>query len=141
MKNEKGKRHFSRKVILYEEFSFASIILLIWLDEFLDIPYHFLGGEATPINWRESLFESIAILLLRIVVVHITRNVFLQMKYLEGILPVCASCKKIRDDKKCWHQIEEYIQERSAVDFSHGICPDCARKLYPELFQGTDTKM
>lgn len=134
MKNE-GKKYVSRKVILYEVFAFTVIILLIWFDEFLDIPYHFLGGTETPINWRESLFESIAILLLGALVVHITRDLFQKMKYIEGILPVCASCKKIRDDKKCWHQIEEYIRERSAVDFSHGICPDCARKLYPELFQ------
>jgi len=60
------------------------------------------------------------------------------MKYLEGILPVCASCKKIRDDKEGWQQIEEYIRDRSDVDFSHGICPDCARKLYPEWIAEKD---
>lgn len=130
-----GKKNITRQVIIYEGIAFLLIILLIWLDEILDIPYALLGGEATPINWRESLFESLAIIVLAIVTLRFTRGVITNMKYLEGILPVCASCKKIRDDKACWHQIEEYIHDRSAVDFSHGICPECARKLYPELFQ------
>ncbi len=130
-----GKKTITRRVILYEGLAFLFIILLIWLDEFLDIPHLFFGAETTPVNWRESSFESVAIAILACVTIGITRNVFRKMKYLEGILPVCASCKKIRDDKECWHQIEEYIRDRSSADFSHGICPDCARKLYPNLFE------
>ncbi len=49
---------------------------------------------------------------------------------LRGLLPICAACKKIRDDKGYWRQIEVYIAEHTEADFSHGICPDCARKLY-----------
>jgi hypothetical protein len=56
-----------------------------------------------------------------------------QVKLLSGFLPICASCKKIRDDKGYWNQIESYIREHSEVEFSHGICPDCAEKLYPDL--------
>jgi len=56
------------------------------------------------------------------------------IKTLHGILPICASCKKIRDDKGCWTQIESYIREHSTAEFSHGICPDCAKKLYPEFY-------
>ncbi len=55
------------------------------------------------------------------------------IKTLSGLLPICASCKKIRDDKGYWSQIESYIQERSEAEFTHGICPDCKDKLYPEL--------
>jgi len=55
------------------------------------------------------------------------------MKYLEGILPVCASCKRIRDEKGNWHQIKEYVRDRTEAEFSHGICPECAEKLYPEF--------
>lgn len=132
---EVGKKTITRRVILYEGLAFLFTILIIWLDEVLDIPHLLLGGEATPVNWRESFFESVAIIILACVTITITRNVFRKMKYLEGILPVCASCKKIRDDKECWHQIEEYIRDRSSADFSHGICPDCARKLYPNLFE------
>ncbi|MBC8452583.1 MAG: hypothetical protein H8D65_01860, partial [Spirochaetes bacterium] len=56
-----------------------------------------------------------------------------EIKTLKGIVPICANCKKIRDDDGYWNQLEEYIRDHSEVDFSHGICPDCAEKLYSEL--------
>ncbi len=52
---------------------------------------------------------------------------------LRGMLPICSSCKKIRDDKGYWNQIEVYIKEHSDAEFSHGICPECIKKLYPDL--------
>lgn len=52
---------------------------------------------------------------------------------LEEFLPICSHCKKIRDDHDRWHAIESYISERSDTKFSHGICPDCAKKYYPEI--------
>jgi hypothetical protein len=55
------------------------------------------------------------------------------VRTLEGFIPICAWCKKIRDDEGYWNQIEEYIQRRSAASFSHGICPDCMEKQYGEL--------
>jgi PAS domain S-box-containing protein len=57
------------------------------------------------------------------------------IKTLSGLLPICASCKKIRDDGGYWSQIESYISAHSEAQFSHGICPDCARQLYPEHYQ------
>ena len=56
-----------------------------------------------------------------------------EVKALSGLLPICSSCKKIRDDKGYWNQIEAYISERSKAKFSHGICPDCRKELYPEI--------
>jgi len=56
-----------------------------------------------------------------------------KVKLLSGFLPICASCKNIRDDKGYWNQIESYISNNSEAVFSHGICPDCVKKLYPEL--------
>jgi PAS domain S-box-containing protein len=55
-----------------------------------------------------------------------------QVKTLSGFIPICASCKKIRDDKGYWNQIESYIRDHSEAEFSHGICPDCMKKLYPD---------
>src|SRR5439155_620930 len=55
-----------------------------------------------------------------------------QVKALRGLLPICASCKKIRDDSGYWNQMETYIQQHSEADFSHGICPDCIARLYPD---------
>ena len=58
-----------------------------------------------------------------------------KVKTLSGFLPICASCKKIRDDKGYWNQIESYIQTHSNAEFSHGICPDCVKELYPEQYK------
>ena len=57
------------------------------------------------------------------------------VKVLSGLLPICASCKKIRNDKGYWEQIEMYVRDHSDADFSHGICPDCAKKLYPDFYE------
>jgi len=57
-----------------------------------------------------------------------------QVKILSGFLPICASCKKIRDDQGYWNQIEAYIVDHSEAEFSHGICPDCSQELYPEIY-------
>jgi CheY-like chemotaxis protein len=54
---------------------------------------------------------------------------------LRGLLPICASCKKIRDDQGYWQQVEVYVRDHSEAEFSHCLCPDCARKLYPELYE------
>jgi phosphoserine phosphatase RsbU/P len=54
-------------------------------------------------------------------------------KILQGIIPICANCKKVRDDKGYWTQVEAYISEHSEAYFSHGICPTCVKELYPEL--------
>ncbi len=57
-----------------------------------------------------------------------------KVKLLSGFIPICASCKKIRDDKGYWQQIESYIRDHSNAEFSHSICPGCAHKLYPDLY-------
>ena len=62
--------------------------------------------------------------------------IILSAVWISGMLPICANCKKIRDDKGYWNQIEAYIGDHSEAEFSHGICPDCAKKLYPEFYKG-----
>ena len=54
-----------------------------------------------------------------------------KVKTLSGLLPICTECKKIRDDKGYWNQIENYIREHSEAEFSHSICPECIKALYP----------
>ncbi len=68
------------------------------------------------------------------------QNALSEIKTLHGIIPICASCKKIRNDKGAWQQMESYISEHSSAEFSHGICLDCARRLYPDYFKGYEEK-
>lgn len=60
-----------------------------------------------------------------------------QVKQLRGLLPVCSWCKRIRDDKDYWLSVEQYIAERTDATFTHGICPDCMRKHFPEIDKAT----
>jgi PAS domain S-box-containing protein len=61
------------------------------------------------------------------------RDALSEIKTLSGMLPICASCKKIRNDDGYWEQLEVYIRDRSEAEFSHSICPECVKKLYPDL--------
>lgn len=58
-----------------------------------------------------------------------------EIKQLRGILPICANCKKIRDDKGYWTQVEVYISDHSGTEFSHGLCPECAVQIYPAYYK------
>jgi hypothetical protein len=60
------------------------------------------------------------------------QEALLKVKTLSGMLPICSSCKKIRDDTGYWNQIEAYIRDHSEAEFSHGLCPECMEKLYGE---------
>jgi hypothetical protein len=64
------------------------------------------------------------------------QDALVEVRTLSGLLPICSSCKKIRDDQGYWNQIEDYVSSRSEATFSHGICPECAKKLYPEFYSG-----
>jgi hypothetical protein len=68
------------------------------------------------------------------------QEAFAEVKQLSGLLPICSSCKKIRDDKGYWTQIESYIRDHSEAEFSHSICPDCAKQLYPDIDLNDDKK-
>jgi len=61
------------------------------------------------------------------------RKALAEVKTLSGLLPICSACKKIRDDKGYWNQIEVFIRDHSDAQFSHSICPGCAQELYPDL--------
>jgi hypothetical protein len=60
-----------------------------------------------------------------------------QVQLLSGLLPICASCKKVRDDQGYWTQVEIYVRDRSRAEFTHGICPECAKKYREQMKQST----
>ncbi|MGE0084149.1 MAG: PAS domain-containing protein [Desulfococcaceae bacterium] len=66
------------------------------------------------------------------------RKALAEIKTLQGIIPICSSCKKIRDDKGYWEQVEAYVSKHTAAKFSHSICPECIKKLYPDFCTDED---
>jgi hypothetical protein len=120
------------------------VILLIFLvmtttNEVLDLPHILLGDQATTWNQRsgEVAIEIIIFILVIGLEMLLFMRLFKRIRILEGFLPICANCKKIRTDTQ-WEEIEAYISQRSPVAFSHSICPECQEKLYPELFSSDE---
>lgn len=89
-------------------------------------------GVARDISRRVRLEEEREKLIVEL------REAMAKIRTLKDMLPICASCKKIRDDKGYWKQIESYIREHTDTEFTHSICPECARTLYPELYAAKD---
>lgn len=86
------------------------------------------GQEIEITKQNEELVKKNAIL----------QDALTEVKQLSGLLPICASCKKIRDDKGYWNQIEAYISAHSEAEFSHSMCPECAKEFYPEYCSTED---
>jgi PAS domain S-box-containing protein len=63
------------------------------------------------------------------------QEALVKVKTLSGLIPICSSCKKIRDDQGAWHKLETYLREHSDAEFSHGLCQDCLARLYPEDYR------
>lgn len=127
------KKAITRNVMFAELVGFGVLILLLWADEVFDLPHLLFGAAATPINWIESIFETSLALILCICTTFSSWKLLQRIRYLEGFLPVCSICKKIRLNNK-WIPIEDYISRRSEAVFSHGLCPECGKKHYPEIF-------
>ena len=89
----------------------------------------FYTGMIRDISMRKQSEKELKQLIARL------KDSLAKVRQLSGLLPICASCKKIRDDKGYWNQIEEYIRHRSEAEFSHGICPQCSQKLYPQYYR------
>ncbi len=87
------------------------------------------------INLGICLFITIIVLALVSLSIKAYRN---RIETLHGIVPICSYCKQVRDDKGYWNQVEAYIAKHTAAEFSHGICPDCMEKFYPEYVDKTD---
>ena len=128
-----GKR-WIRRLIWIEFLFFALLVVFISIDDEYLLP-KLIGTES---HWSRTalagVLDSIWVICLFGLAMFIQHKHLQKIKLLEGILSVCANCKKIRDGENHWTQIEEYIQQRSHADFSHTICPDCGVKLYGDLY-------
>jgi hypothetical protein len=123
-------------------FSFLSVITIATSDFMAGKEFVHLFTEIWDLLMHLGFFVVYAIVLSMVKsdlderkrLVDELRKALGEIKQLSGFLPICASCKKIRDDKGYWSQIESYISAHSGAQFSHGICPECARKLYPNEY-------
>ena len=124
-----------RKLIISQ---FVVILLFLCLtlgNEILDIP-HYIFSDAPTLPSQRTGEVCIELSIFSIIIaleVFLFYKLFKRVRILEGFLPICANCKKIRNTEDQWEQIDNYITQHSLARFSHSICPNCARQLYPEL--------
>ena len=128
----------TKRAILYQLIGYGILLFLIVGDEVFDFPHNVFGFPATPINWQEALIEGLYIIALCAFSIYLTLRFLKQIRFLEGFLPVCSYCHKIRDDKE-WKSLEAYVGDHSEALFSHGFCPECAEKYYSEFIHHDKT--
>ena len=119
------EQHTYEKVILgLELIGFALVIGVMWLDEYVDLPFRFLGALKTPARPQEFWFEALAVVLVATGVVMATLWVFRRLRLLESLIEVCAWCRKVNVGEK-WVPFEQYMKIEHDVKSTHGICPHC----------------
>jgi hypothetical protein len=126
------KKTIGTTLIAYEIIGFIFVIISDWIVMLFDPPYFQFNTSFRTVEIHETIFETFIHIILCLVVVYWTMKLIKKIRYLEGFMIICASCKhvKVKDD---WIQIEKVISDNSNLQFSHGICPDCAKKLYGEF--------
>ena len=110
----------------------------------LEASYH--AQLSTNLAWTQKVLDliligqAIAVLASLIVIILSYLSQTKQVKMLKGLIPICSKCKKVRDDKGYWSQVETYIHEHSLADFSHGLCPECLTEIYSDFENQTEPK-
>jgi PAS domain S-box-containing protein len=106
----------------------------VWIEVTLNLIYDEEGILKSIVGIARDITERKLAALEREQLLSELQQALANVKTLSGLLPICANCKKIRDDKGYWNQIESYISEHSEAVFSHGICPECTKQLYPDFY-------
>ena len=122
-------KHRAAQVLWIECLGFGSLLVVSWLDELVSLPRLILGGAAVP-NWREGVIESIAILVVWLVVFVATRRVLKRFHYLEDQLQMCGWCRKLQRHGD-WVSLEDYLTKELGVETELGICTSCGRRVFP----------
>jgi hypothetical protein len=124
-----------RSIFICQALILVTLLALTFANEVLDLPHLMLGDQAT--TWGQRTGEIWIELLIFCGVIALEVFLFARqarrIKILEGFLHICAGCKKIQVEDR-WEQLENYISTHSQAEFSHSLCPECMKKLYPELF-------
>lgn len=118
------------------------ILLMANLDALIDRVIHpdnpYVDSEHLIVGVVTALVTTILFGMLSIYVASLKRAMG-EIKKLEGLLPICSSCHKIRTPDNNWHVLEQYISERTEAVFTHSLCPECARNLYPQMYENRST--
>jgi hypothetical protein len=128
-----------RSIFLWQVVILILFLFLTATNEIFDLPHILFNDTATTWSQRsgEIGIELVIFTLVTGLEMFLFKQLIHRVRVLEGFLPICASCKRIRTETQ-WEQVEAYISRHTLVQFSHSICPECRQKLYPELFSSNE---
>jgi hypothetical protein len=125
------------RMLVISQLAIALLFLCLTLgNEIIDVPHYVFSDVPTLYSQRfgEIIIELSIFFTVMAIQIVLFKRLYKRIRFLEGFIPICANCKKIRNTEDQWEQMEKYITEHSLAQFSHSICPDCSRKLYPDLY-------
>jgi hypothetical protein len=112
------------ETLVLEALAFIFVALLIWVNEYLDLPHLLLDAPATPWRPLQVAIESGFVLLLGAAVTAVSWLTFHRLAYLESLLILCAGCQRVGDEGR-WLPFEHFVRSRDRMETTHGMCPDC----------------
>ena len=120
------------ETLVLEALAFVFVALLIWVNEYLDLPHLLLDAPATPWRPLQVAIESGFVLLLGAAVTAVSWLTFHRLAYLESLLILCAGCQRVGDEGR-WLPFEDFVHSRDRMETTHGMCPDCQTTLGPQF--------
>jgi hypothetical protein len=127
-------------VVAAEIVIFSALIGVIWLDEFIDVPYLLFGDPPTPHRLAEFAIETIACMIVGAITIIGSLLILRRLERIERFLRVCAACRKVALEDN-WVVFEEYISQQHSTRSSHGICPECFKKFSADTQSGALEKL
>lgn len=126
-----------RTLAIYQFIVILLLFILTLGNEMLDIPHYFFNSAPTSFSQRyhEVIIELLIFSIVMAIQLFLFKKLYRRIRLLEGFIPICASCKRIRNKEEQWDQMEKYITEHSLAQFSHTICPECMERDFPEEYK------
>jgi hypothetical protein len=131
------KATFTKRILVFQVSGFAVTLALLWANEFGDLPHRLLGAPATPLNWRESVLESVVVLVVAAGTIWWTARALAAIHILGGNFPYCICCGKVHVDGE-WTPRGRYIARHKDTLLSDGLCPECKGDLMAEEASGVN---
>ena len=121
-----------RQILYLEIIGFSLVILFLLGNEIFDIPHIVFGSPKTPTNWTECASEAFIVFVLALFTSLSTYSLIKKIRLLEGLVPICSNCRQFRVNDQ-WVSPEKYLSIKTDAMLTHGMCPSCLRKLYPDV--------
>ena len=131
-----GMKSKTLRMLTISQLSIFLLFMCLTLgNEIIDIPHYVFNDAPTSFSQRfgEIIIEVFIFFIIMTIQILLFMKLYKRIRFLEGFITICARCKKIRNVEDQWEKMEKYIEQHSLARFSHSVCPDCARQLYPDF--------